>query len=445
MRLSTLWSSVTVTAWVMAGSAALGQNPASEAQNKLLAKRAAEADCYRKLAEAVYGVQITSDTYVRDFVTESDQIKTGVDAFVKGIRLGEARYYEDGACEVDAEVTVAKLITKIKEIHAAHYKGNVVKTTDIENIQKTIQSDVIKVTGSGAPRPDLPPGLPAGVEEVITQLPSDYTPPKVIQVPGIWKGTPPQGRLMAERAARVDAMRKLLEQIKGLRLTSDTLVRDFITESDEIRTQAAGIVVGAYETGKYLHNDELIVEVTMAVPVEKLVERIKELHTQHYKGNTITTTDIVNVKKSLQRELVEATGSGVPPPKFLDQVSVTGGAAAAMPMWLGETIEAVGQSARDAKLPPAQARLNAERGARVDALRKLLEQIEGLQIKSGTTVKDFVTEHDEIRTQVQGVIAGAVEDDPKWDGDIVSIRVSIPASEVWSVVHQEMKIVERRK
>jgi len=59
------------------------------AQNKLLAKRAAQADCYRKLAETINGVQITSDTLVRDFVTESDQIRTGVDQFIRGVRLGQ--------------------------------------------------------------------------------------------------------------------------------------------------------------------------------------------------------------------------------------------------------------------------------------------------------------------------------------------------------------------
>ncbi|MCH7925737.1 MAG: lipoprotein required for motility, partial [Planctomycetes bacterium] len=49
--------------------AARAGDPVTDAQNKLLAKRAAEADCYRKLAETVYGVKLNSNTYVRDFVT----------------------------------------------------------------------------------------------------------------------------------------------------------------------------------------------------------------------------------------------------------------------------------------------------------------------------------------------------------------------------------------
>ncbi len=73
-------------------------DPATDAQNKLLAKRAAEADCYRKLAETVNGVRLNSSTYVRDFVTESDESRTAVNTFVKGIRLGPPRYYDDGMC-----------------------------------------------------------------------------------------------------------------------------------------------------------------------------------------------------------------------------------------------------------------------------------------------------------------------------------------------------------
>lgn len=421
------------------GVPASGQDAAKEAQNKLLARRAAEADCYRKLAEAVYGVKITSDTYVRDFVTESDQIRSSVEAFIRGIQLGQPRYYEDGACEVDGEVNVAKLVTKLKEVHAEHYKGNTVKTTDFRNVQETLKTDVIRATGSGAPRPELPPNLPAGVEEIITPLPPGYT-AAVISIPPIWKSVGPQGRLMAERAAELDAVRKLLERIKGLRLTSDTLVRDFITESDEISASAEGIVVGAAIVSKYLHPDELIVEVTMELPVEKVVTRIKELHSEHYHGNKVTTTDITNIKKSIERDAVRATGSGVPAARFISQATNAGFES---PEWMAKRLEAIGQGT-DPEMSSAQGKLRAARAAEMDAMRKLAEQIYGLQIESSTTVRDFVTQHDEISTQVQAAIAGAVAGSPVFGDGTATVTVSLPAADVWSVVHQHRLIVERR-
>lgn len=416
-------------------------DPAKAAQNKLLAKRAAEADCYRKLAEAVYGVQINSETYVRDFVTESDQIKTGVDAIVKGVKLGPPQYYEDGSCEVKGEVTVEKLITSLKEIHAAHYKGNRVTTTDITHMKETIQRDVISATGSGAPRPELPPDLPIGVEQMIEPLPPGYTPPTTLSVPDLWKSVGPQARLMAERAAEVDAQRKLLERIQGLRLTSNTTVRDFVTESDEITTQASGIVRGAYTTQKYLHTDELIVEVTMAIPVERVVQSIQEMHSQHYKGNRVTTTDITKIKESIQRDLIEATGTGCPPAKFVQQAATQTQVQVAT--WFTEVISVEGQGT-DPAIDSTEGRLKAARAAEMDAYRKLAEQVKGLQINAQTHVKDFVTQSDEIATQVQAVISGARLDTARFDGGVATVKATLPGAEVWSVVNQYMIIQQRR-
>ncbi len=421
----------------LGAGAALADDLAKAAQNKLLAKRAAEADCYRKLAETVYGVQINSETYVRDFVTESDEIRAKVDAWVKGVRLGPPRYYDDGICEVDAEVTVAKLITSLKEIHTQHYKGNTVRTTDFEQIKQRLQKDIIRVTGAGAPRPEVPP-LPEGFEDVVSPLPDGYVIPT--SVPAIWKAVPPQARLMAERAAEMDAMRQLLERIKGLRLNSNTLVRDFVTEYDEISTQAKGLVVGAGKVSKFLHNDELIVEVTMEIPVEKVITRVKELHSQHYKGNRVTTTDIVNTKKSIQRDTFQATGCGVPPSRFLGQAKSSG---IEQPSWMGEQITAVGQGT-DPELDTAQGKLRAARAAELDAKRRLAEQVYGLTIESSTSVRDFVTQYDEIGTQVDAVLIGAVAEPAVYEGGVASVKVSLPAADVWSVVHQHMLIVERR-
>lgn len=412
-------------------------DPVTDAQNKLLAKRAAEADCYRKLAETVNGVKLNSSTYVRDFVTESDEIRTAINTFVKGIRLGPPRYYDDGICEVDAEVTVAKLITTLKELHTKHYRGNSVTTTDFQNIKKTLKKDVIRVTGAGAPRSSIP-DLPEGFEDVLTPLPDGYVITR--SMPAIWASVPAQAKLMAVRGARVDALRRLLEQIKGLRLNSNTLVRDFVTEYDEISAESRGFINGAQEAGTYYHSDDLIVEVTMEVPVEKVITKIKELHTQHYKGSRVTTTDIVNTKKSIKRTMIRATGSAVPPPRFMTAAKSAG---VSMPDWIAKRIETTGQGT-DPEMNTAQGKLRAARAAELDAKRRLVEQVYGLSISSTTTVRDFVTENDEIETQVDAMLAGAVAGRTVFDGNIATVKVSLAATDVWSVVHSQMLIIERR-
>jgi hypothetical protein len=93
---------------------------------------------------------------------------------------------------------------------------------------------VIRATGSGAPNPDAPNIAAA--------------------------------RLGAERAAKADALRNILETVKGVRIDSQTLVVNAMTQSDVIRTQVQGIVRGARLVNtRYLSDGA--VEVTVEIPL----------------------------------------------------------------------------------------------------------------------------------------------------------------------------------
>ena len=60
-------------------------------------------------------------------------------------------------------------------------------------------------------------------------------------------------RASSIRAAKVDAMRNLLETVKGVSIDSNTLVEDFVVKKDVISARVAGIVKGAQMVN---HNTE---------------------------------------------------------------------------------------------------------------------------------------------------------------------------------------------
>jgi hypothetical protein len=91
------WTAGTIT---VTGSGA-PPDKGNPAQKRLMAQRAAQVDGYRQLAEIINGVHVDSETTVKDFVVESDVIKTQVSALVKGARPGTPRYLSDGAVEMD--------------------------------------------------------------------------------------------------------------------------------------------------------------------------------------------------------------------------------------------------------------------------------------------------------------------------------------------------------
>lgn len=68
-------------------------------------------------------------------------------------------------------------------------------------------------------------------------------------------------------AARKDAQRKLLEIVKGVTINSETVVEDYLSVSDTIRTEVHGMIKGAVMIGRPVMNPDCTAEVTMAMPI----------------------------------------------------------------------------------------------------------------------------------------------------------------------------------
>ncbi|MEP0845018.1 MAG: LPP20 family lipoprotein, partial [Phycisphaerae bacterium] len=256
-----------------------------------------------------------------------------------------------------------------------------------------------------------------------------------------WMRIGPQERFLAERGARIDAMRKLLERIQGLRINSETQVRDFVVETDTIHAVAQGTLTGAKEVRTYFHADEPIVEVTVEVPVEQVISFIRELSSKSIQGDRVKGMDVTEITRAIEKQVFQATGMGVPSANALRQFNrLAQNPADRVPPWAMQPIRATGQAVSPPdKAGTPQGKLLAARGAEQDAKRRLAEQIHGLKISSNTTVKDFVTRQDEIRAQVDAVLLGAAVEKTSFDGDTATVVVMIPGMAVWDVVHDQLR------
>lgn len=139
---------------------------------------------------------------------------------------------------------------------------------DIRNRDETVGEKVL-----------VPAGKMTFIERGKAPAPAVVAPPEVIQVlykktleqEEIWgpvilraKGgaipppdaaSPAQARLMALRAAKVEALRNLLEQAYGVTILSGSTVRDFTLKNDAIKTRVDGFVRGAWVSEERLLAD----------------------------------------------------------------------------------------------------------------------------------------------------------------------------------------------
>jgi hypothetical protein len=228
----------------------------SEAQAKLMAKRAAQQDAYRNLAETIYGIKIDSKTTVNNFVTQDDKIRSRLQAFLRGAQVVSVDYLPDGTCKVEVEIKVAALQRVLRRQFA--YSGESIRAVGY-GVPNPVEA---------TPEPAPPPVSPE--EDWATQVKratGSGVPPEDM------KGTP-QGKLMAERAALADALRNLGEEIKGMHIKSETEVQNFVTQDDKIRTKFEAFLKGAkkIETREL---DDGSVEVDVEIPLKGLAEILK--------------------------------------------------------------------------------------------------------------------------------------------------------------------------
>jgi hypothetical protein len=433
------WAAVVLAVAGLSVPAARGQDAAEkvkQTQSKLLAKRAAQADAYRNLAEQVKGLHITSTTFVKDFVAENDEIATAVHTFLRGAKVTDTRYMEDGSAEVTMELPLQVIEAELTKIYKASYKGDKYKINDFQDLHVTNKIEKITVTGNGAPRA-------IGVEEYDNE--GKPVPGRSLSLPPSWKNVPARARLMAKRAATLDAYRNLSEQVMGLHISSNTFVKDFVAENDEIRTHLNTFLKGA-KVGEVRYLDDLSVEVDVKLPLQTVITTLRRECEAYYKGSKVQVRDFEDMKQTVKIDWVSATGTGLPPEKYLGgeestaQVSAGPGA----PDWARNTATAKGNGIKPADaISDAQGRLLALRAAKLDAMRNLTEQIHGLAIDSHTHVKDFIATDDRIRTAIDSYLTGVktVSEDYNAESGEATVGIEAPLDPLWNIVVKYRKEV----
>lgn len=226
------------------------------ANQRLQCVRAAEIDAARILAERVVGIALDGETTVKDLAAADDEIKGALAATLKGIKTTEGpTYCEDGRVEVVRAVNLSTLI------------GVVVKRQGrgVSAYQKTVKETIDALGNAAIP------------------------------------GSLGQKHVLAKRAAEMDVYRRLAERALGVHVSSDTTVKDFVVESDEVKAKLARTLKFA-EITAIAYNEDGTASVTAKLKVGPLVRTI--VRTRNARGK------VIKVDEKAEQMVLEETGSG---------------------------------------------------------------------------------------------------------------------------------------
>ncbi len=182
----------------------------SDIKAVMQAERVARADAMRKMIEKLYGVKVSADQTVYDMIRENSNVKAEMDHILTGMREKEWHYYPEGICQVELEITWKEVLKKIKKTVSANCDGCEAYLEKSVKITEETSSKKIVVWGSGAI---------AGTEGV--------------------------QEIQALRAAEIDAYKKMAQRILGVKINSETTVKDMVVKSDKIRNCVEGVIKGA--------------------------------------------------------------------------------------------------------------------------------------------------------------------------------------------------------
>ncbi len=131
---------------VVVGNGALAD---SLGLKRIRARRVAELDAYRKLAQKISGLNIDSVTTIRDFVLDFEVIQTKLVNFIKGVQFTDVRYGEKWA-ETDGEITIRQVTSFLKHCRKRYRSGGKWKTIEFTKKDLKKLDNVLQVTGKGA-------------------------------------------------------------------------------------------------------------------------------------------------------------------------------------------------------------------------------------------------------------------------------------------------------
>jgi hypothetical protein len=263
-------------------------------QDKAMMIEAARADLYAQLARQIKGLNVDEATLVANHATEDSTRRGSVEALVRGASVGEPQFLED-VCVIPGSITLEQVVENLRSTRREFANGT---SSGFESIKRFNETKVIAAQGlgtrrsPGSTRPEEAAAAPAddGMKATLAGL----------------RGTG-QEKLGAVEAARIDALAQLARQIKGVRISDDSLIHNMALDGRWTETSSNALVSGA-QVLRYAAMEGELVSCVMSITLQQVVENVQRQRTEFANGSVTSLEKISRYNPALVT--ITATGYG---------------------------------------------------------------------------------------------------------------------------------------
>ena len=262
-------------------------------QDKAMMIEAARADLYAQLARQIKGLNVTDTTIVANHATEDSTRRGAVDALVRGAVVNEPQFLED-VCLVAGSITLDQVVENLRSTRTEFADG---RTAGFESVKRFNEVRTISAQGVGTRR------SPGSSAAAAPEAPADDGMRATLAV---LKGTG-QEKLGAIEAARIDALAQLARQIKGVRISDDSLVHNMALDGRWTEASSQALVQGA-RVMRYAALEGELVSCVMSITLQQVVENVQRRSTEFASGKVTSFERISRYNPALVT--ITATGYG---------------------------------------------------------------------------------------------------------------------------------------
>lgn len=269
-------------------------------QEKAMMIEAARADLYAQLARQIKGLNVTDQTLVANHAVEDSTRRGNVDALVRGAAVGEPQFLEE-VCLVSGSITLEQVVENLRATHSGRADGS---AAGFESIKRYNETKTISAQGVGARRSARSTGAPADETAVAADaiLADDGLKATLAALSGSG-----QDKLGAVEAARIDALVQLARQIKGVRLSDESLVYNMALDGRWTEASTQALVQGA-QVVRYAPLEGGVVSCVMRITLRQVVENVQRHRSEFANGRSASYEKISRHNPALVT--IAATGFG---------------------------------------------------------------------------------------------------------------------------------------